>query len=150
MRSFLDANKIRRSNPDTADLLFTNFLPMKSSNFFFFSFEISISYCIPIYFGLNPNNYNFNYVDEINLEHGAPKDITDPTTPEVYEIERKGISVGLKLLKSRVRHLGTEINLKVLTSINEKLKEHIDCSFKTAVDTLIIENNEVKGIIFEP
>ena len=59
-----------------------------------------------------------NYVDAINLEHGAPHDITDPTTQEVYEIERLGISVGLKLLKSRVRHLGTEVNLQVLTSIN--------------------------------
>ena len=90
-----------------------------------------------------------NYVDEINLEHGAPLDITDPTTPEVYEIERKGISVGLKLLKSRVRHLGTEINLKVLTSINEKLKEHIDCAFKKPVDSLVIEDNTVKGIVFD-
>ncbi len=90
-----------------------------------------------------------NYVDEINIKHGAPKDITNPNTPEVYEIERKGISVGLKLLKSRVRHLGTEVNLKLLTSINEKLKENIDCLFKAPVEDVIVENNTVKGIILE-
>lgn len=88
-----------------------------------------------------------NYVDKINLEHGAPKDITDPTTPAVYEIERLGISVGLKLLKSRVRHLGTEVNLQVLTSINKKLKEHIDTLFATVVEDIIVEEDVVKGII---
>ena len=40
------------------------------------------------------------YVDDINLKHGAPKEITNPNTKEVYEIEKKGIAVGLKLLKS--------------------------------------------------
>ncbi len=89
------------------------------------------------------------YVDNINLLHGAPKELTDPTTKEVYEIERKGISVGLKLLKSQVRHLGTEINLQVLTSINKKLKEHMDLQFETLVKDLIIEDGVCKGVICE-
>jgi uncharacterized FAD-dependent dehydrogenase len=55
------------------------------------------------------------YVDRINLEHGATLTITDPTTPAVSNIERKAASAGLKLLKARVRHLGTEENLKILT-----------------------------------
>ena len=45
------------------------------------------------------------YVDQINLKYGAPENITDPYTPEVLEIERTGIAVGLKLLRSKVRHL---------------------------------------------
>lgn len=89
------------------------------------------------------------YVDKINLEHGAPTELTDPTTPEVYEIEKLGISVGLKLLKSHVRHLGTEVNLQVLTSINKKLKEHIDILFATMVSDIIVENDVVKGVVLE-
>ena len=69
------------------------------------------------------------YVDEINLKHGAPLDITNPNTDKVYEIEKKGIAAGLKLLRSEVRHLGTEVNLKVLKSINDKLRDHIDFMF---------------------
>ncbi len=88
-----------------------------------------------------------NYVDSINLKHGAPKETTDPTTPEVFEIEKKGIAVGLKLLRSRVRHLGTEINLKVLESIYEEMKPHIDYLFKTEVTDIIVEDGEVKGVI---
>ncbi len=87
------------------------------------------------------------YVDKINLKHGAPLEITDPYTKEVMDIERRGIAVGLKLLRSEVRHLGTEINLKVLQSIFEEMKGHVDYSFATEVQEFIIENNEVKGVV---
>ena len=87
------------------------------------------------------------YVDEINLAHGAPTEITDPFTPEVLEIEKKGIAAGLKLLRSNVRHLGTEINLKVLTSIYEEMKNHIDFMFGTKVEELIVEDSCVKGVV---
>lgn len=89
------------------------------------------------------------YVDSINLKHGAPTEITDPYTKEVYEIEKKGIAVGLKLLRGQVRHLGTEINLKVLANIYEEMKPHMDYSFRKSVKDIIVENNTVKGIIME-
>ena len=89
------------------------------------------------------------YVDEINLKHGAPKEITDPYTREVMDIERRGIAVGLKLLRSEVRHLGTEINLKVLQSIFEEMKGHVDYLFSTEAQDFIVENNEVKGVILK-
>ena len=86
------------------------------------------------------------YVDEINLKHGAPQEITNPNTKEVLEIERRGIAVGLKLLRSEVRHLGTEINLKVLQSIFEEMKDHIDYKFATEVTDIVVENNVIKGV----
>ena len=89
------------------------------------------------------------YVDAINLKHGAPEEITDPYTDEVFEIEKKGIAVGLKLLRSQVRHLGTEINLKVLANIYEEMKPHIDYLFEKAVKDVIVEDNTVKGVIME-
>ena len=54
------------------------------------------------------------YVDSIQLAHGAPKEITNPNSKDVLDIERRGLAVGLKLLRSEVRHLGTEVNIKVL------------------------------------
>lgn len=86
------------------------------------------------------------YVDEINLEHGAPNEITDPTTKEVFEIEKKALGAGLKLLRSRVRHLGTEINLNVLKSIYEYMNGHIDYLFKTNVKDVVVENDSVSGV----
>ena len=89
------------------------------------------------------------YVDSINLKHGAPEELTNPRTKEVYEIEKKGIAVGLKLLRSEVRHLGTEVNLNVLKNIYEELKTRIDFLFATNVKDIIVENKIVKGIVLD-
>ena len=88
-----------------------------------------------------------NYVDGINLEHGATTDITDPTTDKVREIEKRGYAVGLKLLRAKVRHLGTEQNLEILKSIYEAMKDRVDYHFKTEVKDVIVEDNEVKGLL---
>ena len=90
-----------------------------------------------------------NYVDDINLEHGATNVITDPTTDKVKEIEKRALGVGLKLLRAKVRHLGTEQNLKIMQSIYEQLKKSIEMRFKTCVVDFVIENKAIKGVLLE-
>ena len=86
------------------------------------------------------------YVDDINLKYGATEVITDPYNEKVRQIELKGMSVGLKLLRSKVRHLGTEENIRILGKIYNDLKEVVEFRFKTEVSDLIIENDQIKGI----
>ena len=87
------------------------------------------------------------YVDSINLEYGATPEITDPTTDKVREIEKRGYAVGLKLLRAKVRHLGTEQNLEILKRIYEAMKGHVDYLFKTEVKEIMAQNDKVKGVI---
>jgi len=87
------------------------------------------------------------YVDSINLEHGATSEITDPTTDKVREIEKRGYAVGLKLLRAKVRHLGTEQNLEILKRLYEAMKGHVDYLFKVEVKDIRVENEEVRGVI---
>jgi len=89
------------------------------------------------------------YVDEVNIEHGASLEITDPTTVEVKNIERKAIAVGLKLLRAKVRHLGTEQNLKILKNINEHMKGHIDYMFGKRVTNVIVQDGIAIGVEIE-
>lgn len=93
------------------------------------------------------------YVDQINLKHGATLDTTDPTTPEVREIERRGAAVGLKLLRAQVRHLGTEQNLEILTSIYQYLESKIEMRYKTEVADILTEKTndglQIQGIILK-
>ncbi|KZE67808.1 FAD-dependent oxidoreductase [Fictibacillus phosphorivorans] len=93
------------------------------------------------------------YVDEINLEHGATDSITDPLTPEVKDIEKRGYAAGLKLLRAQVRHLGTEQNLEILKSIYEYLKTRIEMKYKAEVEDLITERategHVAKGILLK-
>ncbi|MCD7894339.1 MAG: NAD(P)/FAD-dependent oxidoreductase [Erysipelotrichaceae bacterium] len=90
-----------------------------------------------------------HYVDDLYLKHGATKEITDPTTDKIREIERRGYAVGLKLLRAKVRHLGTEENLRIMTDMSNELKPHIDEVFKTTVKDIVVEDNHVRGIILE-
>ncbi len=87
------------------------------------------------------------YVDNINLKFGATKTITDPTTSKVRQIERDGMAVGLKLLRAKVRHLGTENNLEILKKIYNYLDDKITMKFKTEIKDIIVENGSVKGIV---
>lgn len=86
------------------------------------------------------------YVDQINLKFGAPKEITDPLTEKVKEIERKGLAVGLKLLRGQVRHLGTEVNLQILQNIAQHLGQKIDLVHKTEVIDIVVEAGKVAGV----
>ncbi len=86
------------------------------------------------------------YVDEINLSHGASTEITDPLTPKVREIEKKALSGNLKMLRAKLRHLGTEQNLMIMERINEWLKDRIEMRFKTEMEDVIIKDGKVEGI----
>lgn len=90
-----------------------------------------------------------HYVDDLYLKHGATLDITDPTTDKIREIEKRGYAVGLKLLRAKVRHLGTEENLRIMTEMSNELKNHIDMLFKTTVQNILVDNNKVQGIVLE-
>jgi len=76
-------------------------------------------------------------VDEINLAHGAPTDITDPGSEHVNKIEERVYGAGLKLLRAQVRHLGTEMNLKVMKSIYDTLSQKVEILFETDVTDIL-------------
>ena len=90
-----------------------------------------------------------NYVDDINLSYGATQTLTNPDTPKVKEIEHRAMSVGVKLLRSKVRHLGTEENIKILSRIYDDLAKVIDMRFSTKVVDIVVKDNQVTGIKLE-
>ena len=98
---------------------------------------------------LDPNTILdlIRYADSINLKFGAPLNLTNPNTEKVKEIEKRGLAVGLKLLRSELRHLGTEVNLQVLKNMYENLKNRVDMFFKTEVKNIIVEDEIVKGVV---
>lgn len=93
------------------------------------------------------------YVDELNLQHGATTNITDPTTDVIRGIEQRGYAAGLKLLRAQVRHLGTEQNLEILKSIYEFLNTRIDMMFKAEVEDILTVKEDgvhtVQGIVLK-
>ncbi|ACB84200.1 NAD(P)/FAD-dependent oxidoreductase [Natranaerobius thermophilus] len=97
------------------------------------------------------------YVDEINVSHGAKSQVSDPTTSEVKNIEKRGLAAGLKLLRAKVKHLGTEQNFQILTDIFDNLQTKVDMVFETEVADFITKSNnqqdsssyEIHGLLTE-
>ncbi len=67
-----------------------------------------------------------DYVDSINLSYGAP---TEFFTTKNSSIRKTALKFDLHLLQAKVRHLGTENNLRILKCIYEFLKEKITILF---------------------
>ncbi len=88
-----------------------------------------------------------NYCDAVNLQFGATDVITDPYTDEVRKIEQKAIGSGLMLLRARVRHIGTDENVKILQRIRNDLAERgVEFCFGQPVVDLIEKDDKIVGV----
>ncbi|NLZ39562.1 MAG: NAD(P)/FAD-dependent oxidoreductase [Firmicutes bacterium] len=74
-----------------------------------------------------------NYVDQINLAYGAPK---ESYGSESSELARKAIAADLHLLRAKVRHLGTENNLRIMQKLYEFLREKCEIFCNTFVEEI--------------
>ena len=74
-----------------------------------------------------------DYVDSINVAHGATTECFSTSTPEARALERRALAYDLHLLQARCKHLGTENNLRILQNIYEGLKDKLEFRFNTRV-----------------
>lgn len=89
------------------------------------------------------------YTDKIYLEFGADTKVEGiEDKEEIKEIRRKAIEAGLKLVDCPIRHLGTEKAQEIYQKIEEYLIDNnIEIRFKTQAKDIIVENEEVKGVL---
>ncbi|WP_425059966.1 Ferredoxin--NADP reductase [Sporomusa carbonis] len=73
------------------------------------------------------------YVDQINLKYGAPAEYF---STQNSSLGKEALKHDLHLLDARVRHLGTENNLKILQSLYDYLKDKITMLFGMMVTSI--------------
>lgn len=71
------------------------------------------------------------YVDDLNVRHGGEG--TRMYSTAGSDIKKQCLQNKLQLLNAQVRHLGTDINYKVLENIFAELKDKIDFHFQSPV-----------------
>ncbi len=76
------------------------------------------------------------YVDSVNVAHGATTQVYSTQTPEARALEKKALAHDLHLLQARCKHLGTENNLRILTNIYEGLRDKVEFRFNTGVEAI--------------
>lgn len=86
------------------------------------------------------------YVDEIFLKYGAPKELHGTDEGEVKRLEAAAKKNGLKLVPFKIRHLGTDRCFKVLENIRKALDKNIDLMFDTDVSEILKDNEKVVGV----
>ena len=87
-----------------------------------------------------------NYCDGIYLDYGATDVVYGKNKADFADIEDAANLAELRLVHSPVRHLGTERSLDVLKNMQDFLAQKIDIINNTMVESLVIENAEIKGV----
>ena len=83
------------------------------------------------YIGKNEALDLMRYVDNINMSYGGEG--TKLYSTADTKIKKACLENGLHLLDAQVRHLGTDINYKVLENLYADLSERVSFNFNTAV-----------------
>ena len=77
-----------------------------------------------------------DYVDSINMKHGATDKVFSTGTPATRALEKRALEHDLHLLQARCKHLGTENNLNILKSIYESVRQQVEFRFHTPVTAI--------------
>jgi len=86
------------------------------------------------------------YVDEIYLKYGATEHIYGDDVEKIEDIERKASLAGLKLIRQKIRHMGTERCAQTLRRMRQELNNKIEFRPKTDVKGIIVKNNIIEGV----
>ncbi|MEM4649695.1 MAG: FAD-binding protein, partial [Candidatus Bathyarchaeia archaeon] len=87
------------------------------------------------------------YVDETYVKYGASTKLYGVEIDKIEELSRKTAIAGLKLIPSKIRHLGTENCSKILARIKNYLEKKVELKFNTQVKDLIVKNGKVTGVL---
>jgi uncharacterized FAD-dependent dehydrogenase len=87
-----------------------------------------------------------DYVDSIYLKYGAPEHTYGGEDETLEEIERKASLAGLKFIRQRIRHMGTERCVQTLRKMRQELNGKVEFKPKSDVKGLMVKNNVVEGV----
>ena len=87
-----------------------------------------------------------DYVDGVYARYGNSPVVYGYDLDEVERVERKASLAGLKLVRQRIRHLGTEKCGEILQKMRQELNDGVEIRTKTEVKNILVEEGRVKGV----
>ena len=87
-----------------------------------------------------------SYADCIYLKYGAPEHVYGVGDEQIDKIERKASLAGLKLIRQKIRHMGTERCAETLKKMRHELASKADFRPRNDVKGLIVKNGTVEGV----
>jgi uncharacterized FAD-dependent dehydrogenase len=87
-----------------------------------------------------------NEVDKTYLKFGAPNKIYGDDEDAISEISRKATQADLKLIPSKVRHLGTDLCPEILKKMRKSINGKISVNMEKNITRILTKGNQVRGI----
>ena len=87
-----------------------------------------------------------DYVDHKYLAHGAPEELYGDNEDETEEWSRKAALVGLELIPQKVRHMGREGCISVMSSMYQAITDKVEVLFETEAKDIQVEDGRVIGL----
>ncbi len=87
-----------------------------------------------------------DYADNIYKEFGAPVEEHGTDPAKVESIKKQANQVDLTLIPSKIRHLGTDNEYKILGEMKQFLQGKVDIIFDTAVEKILVDKEKVLGV----
>ncbi|MDF2930063.1 MAG: dihydrolipoamide dehydrogenase [Anaerospora sp.] len=88
------------------------------------------------------------YIDTVYGKFGGNvrKVYGDDHKDEIRRLQRVSASADLNLIPARIRHLGTDVNLQILTRMREYLDDKVEIRSNTTVEKIVVENGQYVGV----
>jgi uncharacterized FAD-dependent dehydrogenase len=86
------------------------------------------------------------YVDGVYTKYGNSPVVYGNDTDEVERIEREAALAGLKLIRQRIRHLGTDKCAEILQRIRKELNDRVEVRTRTEIKSLLVEDKKATGV----
>lgn len=87
-----------------------------------------------------------DYVDQVYTRFGAPNNLYGADLDKIEGIERKASLAGLKLIRQKVRHMGTERCAETLRKMRSFLDGEVEVRTRTEAKGLLVRDGVVEGV----
>jgi len=87
-----------------------------------------------------------DYVDKTYTKYANSPVVYGYDIDEVERIEKEASLAGLKLIRQKIRHLGTDKCREVLQKMRRDINDHVEVRTNTEVKDILVEDGKVKGV----
>jgi len=87
------------------------------------------------------------YIDQIYLRFGGTKQVFgDDFKPEIRKLQKEAAAADLSLIPARIRHLGTDKCIEILSRMREYLDKRCTIRINTSVAKILVKDGQYEGI----
>lgn len=88
------------------------------------------------------------YVDSVYCRYGGAdrKIYGDEYKEELHALKRRAAAADLAFIPARIRHLGTDVNSRILEHMRDALPPNVEVRCRTAVDEILVEDGRAAGV----